>query len=139
MPGIYLTSNSLFWEISQCELFSNFLQSSRKLVETNVKVPLNSRNGSLFKKEKNPSYPPISMLNLGKFCCHQPKTSQTTLNWGGEGIFQGNFFFSSFVQDCRLLIIFEIFEITEKYQNVYWHAVCFKSDQVQVIKVVFMN
>ena len=51
------------------------------------------------------------MLNLAKFYCHQPKTSQTTLNWGESGFFTEIFFLriclNSFVRDCRLLIIFE--------------------------------
>ena len=37
------------------------------------------------------AFPPISMLNLAKFSCHQPKISQTTLN-RGNGVFHEKLF-----------------------------------------------
>ena len=53
-----------------------------------------------FKFQILPLTPPISMLNLAKFCCRQkPKTLPTTLIWGERGFFTGKqiFYFVSTV------------------------------------------
>ena len=57
------------------------LQSWTKLVRTKFQNPVNSRNGSVFQIPNFSSYPPISMLNLAKFCYQEPKTLRTTLIW----------------------------------------------------------
>ena len=81
------------------------LQPWTKLVETKVENPVNSRNDSSFQIPNSPPYPPISMLNLAKFCCQKPTTLPTTLLCGGEGFFHRKidflFCLNSFVQDCR--------------------------------------
>ena len=81
------------------------LQPWTKLVETKVENPVNSRNDSSFQIPNSPPYPPISMLNLAKFCCQKPKTLPTTLICGGEGFFHWKidflFCLNSSVQDCR--------------------------------------
>ena len=61
------------------------LQSWTKLVETKIENPVNSRNGSVFQIPSSPPYSPISMLNLDKFCCQNPKTVRITLIWRERG------------------------------------------------------
>ena len=63
------------------------LQPWTKLVETKVENPVNSRNDSIFQIPNSPPYPPISMLNLAKFCCQKPKTLPTTLILWERGFF----------------------------------------------------
>ena len=52
-----------------------------KLVDTKVENPVNWRNGPIFQIPISPPYLPLSLLNLVKFCCQNPKTLQTTLIW----------------------------------------------------------
>ena len=63
------------------------LQPWTKLVETKVENPVNSRNDSIFQIPISPLYPPMSMLNLAKFCFQKPKTLPTTLILGERGFF----------------------------------------------------
>ena len=67
----------------------NELQPWTKLVETKVENPGTSRIDSIFQISNSPPYPPISMLNLAKFCCQKPKTLPTTLSWEERGFFTG--------------------------------------------------
>ena len=64
-----------------------FLQTWTKLVETKLENPVNSRNDSIFQIPISPLCPPISMLNLAKFCFQKPKTLPTTLILGERGFF----------------------------------------------------
>ena len=120
------------------------LQFSKKLVKTKVENPVNPRNGSSFQIQDSPPYPPISMLNLVKFCCQKPKTLQTTLIWG-EGGFSAKKYFFHFLSTvlCKIVGYWYFLkttpQIAEWYWNACWCAVSFKFNQVQVIKVIFID
>ena len=69
-----------------------------------IKIPLNPCPFPTRPPPPPSAFPPISMLNLAKFSCHQPKTSQTTLNRGKGGFSRKTFFqvcLKCFVQNCR--------------------------------------
>ena len=69
-------------EVIQEILTFNFPQPWTKLVEIKAENPVNSRNDLIFQIPNSPPYPPISMLNLAKFCCQKPKTLSAALFWG---------------------------------------------------------
>ena len=79
------------------------LQPWTKLVETKVENPVNSRNDSIFQIPISPSYPPISILNLAKFCCQKPKTLPTILIWGERDFLLKNRFSVLSQQFCPRL------------------------------------
>ena len=67
--------------------FKNFPQPWKKLVETKVENPVNSRNDTIFQIPNSPSYPSIPMFNLASICSQKPETLRTSLNCGGERFF----------------------------------------------------
>ena len=87
--------------------FKNFPQPWKKLVETKVENPVNSRNDTIFQIPNSPSYPSIPMFNLASICSQKPKTLRTSLNWGESGFFHWKidflFCLNSFIQNCRLV------------------------------------
>ena len=73
------------------------LQPSTKLVETKVENPVNSRNESISQIPNSPPYPPISVLNLAKFCCQKPKTLSTIFMLLSHGASINFFFWAPFL------------------------------------------
>ena len=65
-----------------------------------------------------PPTPPISMLNLAKFSCHQPKTSQTTLNMG-KGVFHEKRFFKFVSKVLSKIVDFDLSVFYAKILKIY--------------------
>ena len=124
--------------------FKHFAQLWTKLVETKVGNQVNSRNASIFQIPNSPPDLFISMLDLVQFCCQNNKALETTLIWGERGFFTEKqiFYFVSTVLSKivgYLYLFKKPSETVEKYCNACWWTVCFKCNQFEVIKMIYLK